>query len=278
MIEFDDLLKRPLEHYKYLLTTVERAALSMTSATLFLDLVFVGSCNDIHLAAFREIPDFQSFKGRIELVRVPFILDVRHEEALYRERLREAAGGRHVAPHTAYVAALWAVLSRMRKPQIERFPSTLAEVIGKLTPLDKAELYSTGQVPEDLSPDRARELAAHIKDLFHESDTYPIYEGRVGASPREMQTVLLAAAGSTRYEYVSPLVVLDEIVELLQADEPLRVPAPGRPARRLPRSQEARRRRARPPVRPDRRRGPRRGRPRRGVRVHAACSSATSRT
>jgi len=214
MIEYDDLLKRPLEHYKYLLTTVERAALSMTSATLFLDLVFLGSCNDIHLAAFREIPDFQSFKGRIELVRVPFIVDVRHEEALYRERLREAAGGRHVAPHTAYVAALWAVLSRMRKPQIERFPSTLAEVIGRLTPLDKAELYTTGTVPEELSPDRARELAAHIKDLFHESDTYPIYEGRVGASPREMQTVLLAAAGATRYSYVSPLVVLDEIVEL----------------------------------------------------------------
>ncbi len=214
IIEFDDLLKRPLEHYKYLLTTVERAALSMTSATLFLDLAFIGSSNDIHLAAFREIPDFQSFKGRIELVRVPFILDVRHEEMLYEARLREAAGQRHIAPHTAYVAALWAVLSRMRKPQIERFPSTLAEVIGKLSPLDKAELYSTGKVPEDLPPDRARELAAQIKELWHESDTYPIYEGRVGASPREMQTVLLAAAGSTRYEYVSPLVVLDEIVEL----------------------------------------------------------------
>ena len=214
MIEFDDLLKRPLEHYKYLLTTVERAALSMTSATLFLDLAFIGSSNDIHLAAFREIPDFQSFKGRIELVRVPFILDVRHEEALYQARLREAAGQRHIAPHTAYVAALWAVLSRMRKPQIERFPSTLAEVIGKLTPLEKAELYSTGELPDDISPDRARELSAQIKELWHESDTYPIYEGRVGASPREMQTVLLAAAGSTRYDYVSPLVVLDEIQEL----------------------------------------------------------------
>ena len=214
MIEYDDLLKRPLEHYKYLLTTVERAALSLTSSTLFLDMVFLGSCNDIHLAAFREIPDFQSFKGRIELVRVPFILDVRHEQALYRERLREAAGTRHVAPHTAYVAALWSVLSRMRKPQVERYPSTLAEVIGRLTPLDKAELYSSGNLPEDLTPDRARELAAHIKDLFHESDTYPIYEGRVGASPREMQTVLLAAAGSTRYEYVSPLVVLEEIADL----------------------------------------------------------------
>ena len=216
VIEYDDLLKRPLEHYKYLLTTVERAAVSMASTTLFLDLTFIGSCNDIHLAAFREIPDFQSFKGRIELVRVPFILDVRHEEALYRERLREAAGKRHIAPHTAYVAALWAVLSRMRKPQIERFPSTLAEVIGKLSPLDKAELYSTGTIPRELSPDRARELAAHVKDLWHESDTYPIYEGRVGASPREMQGVLLtaAASGANRYDYVSPLAVLDEIVDL----------------------------------------------------------------
>jgi serine protein kinase len=216
MIEYDDLLKRPLEHYKYLLTTVERAALAMTNTTLFLDLAFIGSSNDIHLAAFREIPDFTSFKGRIELVRVPFILDVRHEEALYRERLREAAGKRHVAPHTAYVAALWAVLSRMRKPQIERFPSTLAEVIGKLSPLDKAELYSTGQIPRELPPDRARELASHVKDLWHESDTYPIYEGRVGASPREMQSVLLQAAGSgaSRYDYVSPLAVLDEIVDL----------------------------------------------------------------
>src|SRR5690606_5099035 len=79
---------------------------------------------------------------------------------------------------------------------------------------EKVELYATGLVPDDLTPDRARELTAHVKELWHESDNYPIYEGRVGASPREMQTVLLAAVGSTRYEYVSPLVVLDEIAEL----------------------------------------------------------------
>lgn len=214
LIEYDDLLKRPLEHYKYLLTTVERGELSLPSAQLFLDLLFVGSCNDIHLAAFREMPDFQSFKGRFELVRVPYILDVRHEEGLYRARLREAAGERHVAPHTAYVAALWAVLSRMRKPQVERYPSALADALSKLTPLDKARLYSDGTVPPDLSPDKARLLTAHVKELWHESDGYPIYEGRVGASPREMQVVLLAAAGAARTSYVSPLVVLEEIAEL----------------------------------------------------------------
>ncbi len=214
MIEFDDLLKRPLEHYKYLLTTVERGELSLPSAQLSLDLLFVGSCNDIHLSAFREMPDFQSFKGRFELVRVPYILDVNHEEALYRERLREAAGDRHVAPHTALVAALWAVLSRMRKPQVERFPSGLADALTKLSPLDKARLYADGELPADLAPDKARLLAANIKELWHESDGYPIYEGRVGASPREMQAVLLAAIGASRYGYISPLVVLDEIAEL----------------------------------------------------------------
>jgi serine protein kinase len=214
MLEFDDLLKRPLEAYKYLLTTVERGAMAMASATLLLDLVFLGSCNDIHLAAFREIPDFQSFKGRIELVRVPYILDVRHEEQLYAERLREAAGGRHIAPHTAYVIALWAVLTRMRKPQVDRFPSQAADVISKLTPVHKAELYAFGTLPSDLPGDRVKELTPLVKDLWHESENYPIYEGRIGASPREMQSVILATVASPRTPFVSPLGALEEIAEL----------------------------------------------------------------
>jgi len=198
------------------LTTVERAALAMTNTTLFS--TGVQSQLQRHPPrGIREIPDFQSFKGRIELVRVPFILDVRHEEALYRERLREAAGKRHNrAAHRVRRPRCGRCCRASRKPQIERYPSTLAEVIGKLSPLDKAELYSTGQIPRELPQDRGRELAAHIKDLWHESDTYPIYEGRVGASPREMQSVLLSAAstGAHRYDYVSPLAVLDEIIDL----------------------------------------------------------------
>ena len=214
MLEFDDLLKRPVEAYKYLLTTIERGSVSLSSATLFLDLVFLGTANEIHLMAFKEIPDFPSFKGRIELVRVPYIVDVRHEQQLYDEKLREAAGDRHVAPHCAYVAALWAVLTRMRKPQIDRYPAPMSELVGKLSPLEKAELYAYGTAPAHLIPAQQKELVARVKDLVTESETYPNYEGRIGASPREMQGVLLNAANSSAYPYVSPLVVLDEIAEL----------------------------------------------------------------
>lgn len=214
LLEFDDLLKRPLEAFKYLLIAVERGAVSLASATLFLDLCFVGSTNEVHLSAFKEIPDFASFKGRLELIRLPYILNVKQEQVLYEARLREAAGGRHIAPHTAYVAALWAVLTRMRRPKVDGFPSTLAETISKLGPLEKAELYADGTLPPGLTGNAAKELAAHVKELHAESDTYPNYEGRIGASPREVHGALLNAAASPRYAYISPLAVLDELAEL----------------------------------------------------------------
>lgn len=214
MIEYSDLLKRPLEAYKYLLTTVERSSVSLGNATLFLDLVFLGSSNEIHLSAFKEIAEFQSFRGRLELIRVPYLLDVNQEEQIYAAKIREAASGRHVAPHAAYVAALWAVLTRMRRPQSDRHKGALAELVGQLSPVDKAELYSNGKTQTALAAKAAKDLVAAVPDLYFESETYPNYEGRSGASPREMQVALMNAASSANFEYVSPEAILEEIIEL----------------------------------------------------------------
>ena len=214
LIEYSDLLKRPLEAYKYLLATVERSSVPLPTATLFLDLAFIGSSNEIHLQAFKEIPEFQSFRGRLELVRVPYLLDFAQEEQIYREKLREAAHSRHVAPHCAYVAALWAVLTRMRKPMADKFSKKVADLVARLSPIEKAELYALGKAPDSLSTAQARELVANLKAILRESDSYPNYEGRTGASPRELQVVVFNAANSPSYSYVSPLAVLDEIEEL----------------------------------------------------------------
>ncbi|HTM22659.1 MAG TPA: hypothetical protein VL172_19185, partial [Kofleriaceae bacterium] len=216
LIEYSDLLKRPLEAYKYLLTTVERSALSMNSATLYLDLVFLGTTNEIQLSVFKELPEFQSFKGRLELVRVPYLLDFEQEIRIYEQRLREAAGPRHVAPHCAYVTALWAVLTRMRKPQAEKYPKEVADLVARLTPLEKAELYALGRTSEQLKPQQAKTLLGHLDTLWRESETYPNYEGRTGASPREMLGVIFNAANNPRYAYVSPLAILEEIEDLIR--------------------------------------------------------------
>ncbi|HVT07564.1 MAG TPA: serine protein kinase PrkA [Polyangia bacterium] len=218
VIDFADLLKRPLESYKYLLGTVEQGRVSLDVASLELDTVFIGSSNESYLAAFKEIPEFQSFKGRMELVRVPYLLDYRVEQRIYEAQIRAAhnESGRHVAPHVAWVTALWAVLTRMKKPLAEKYGKQLSDLVAKLGPLEKAQLYADSATPEGITTEQARDLVAGIEKIARESDSYPNYEGRTGASPREMKLVIMNAAQSARYKCLSPLAVFDELEDLVR--------------------------------------------------------------
>ena len=166
VIDFADLLKRPLEAYKYLLGTVEQGRVSLDVASLELDTVFIGSSNEGYLAAFKEIPEFQSFKGRIELVRVPYLLDYRVEQKIYEAQIKvaHAESGKHVAPHVAWVTALWAVLTRMRKPLAEKYGKALADLVVKLGPLEKAVLYADSATPEGLSHRAAARAARRHRE------------------------------------------------------------------------------------------------------------------
>ncbi len=218
VIDFADLLKRPLESYKYLLGTVEQGRVSLDVASLELDTVFIGSSNEGYLSAFKEIPEFQSFKGRMELVRVPYLLDYRVEQKIYEAQIRaaHAESGKHVAPHVAWVTALWAVLTRMKKPLAEKYGKSLADIVIKLGPLEKAQLYAESNPPEGLSTEQQRDLLSGIEKVARESDTYPNYEGRTGASPREMKLLIMNAAQSTRYGCLSPFAIFDELEELVR--------------------------------------------------------------
>src|SRR6266540_5010936 len=219
VIEFADLLKRPLEAYKYLLGTVEQGRVSLDVASLELDTVFIGSSNEGYLAAFKETPDFQSFKGRMELVRVPYLLDYRVEQKIYEAQIRaaHAESGRHVAPHVSWVTALWSVLTRMRKPLAEKYGKALSDIVVKLGPLEKAQLYAESTTPDGLSSEQQRDLLAGIEKVARESDSYPNYEGRTGASPREMKLLIMNAAQSPRYACLSPFAMFDELEELVRA-------------------------------------------------------------
>jgi predicted Ser/Thr protein kinase len=114
------------------------------------------------------------------------------------------------------MAAQFAVLTRMRKPNTDKYPRALSNALSGLTAIEKMDLYATGRAPERLEPDAQKVLRAGVREVFEESDSYPIYEGRIGASPREMRTVLLDAAQSPVYKCLSPLAVLDEIEQLCQ--------------------------------------------------------------
>jgi serine protein kinase len=215
VLEFSDLLKRPLDAFKYLQLSVETGEVTLTQQNVLLNCVMMGSANELHLDAFREHPEFASFRGRLELVRTPYLRSAVHEQRIYDAHVVPHIR-RHVAPHATEMAGQFAVLTRMRKPNTDKYSRALSNALSGLTAVEKMDLFATGRAPERLEPDAQKVLRAGIKEVYEESESYPIYEGRVGASPREMRGVLLDAAQSTVYKCLSPLAVLDEIEQLCQ--------------------------------------------------------------
>src|SRR5690606_11274763 len=116
----------------------------------------------------KEHPDFPSFKGRMELVKVPYLLTYSDEREIYMPQIRRAVGGKHIAPHAVDVAALWAVLTRMRRCDSSLYPKEISQAIDGLTPLEKLWLYDRGEMPERFTSREARELLHYIPDIYNE--------------------------------------------------------------------------------------------------------------
>lgn len=216
LVEYNDLLKRPIDAFKYLLATTETGTVSIGGTIAFLDTVLIGTCNEAQLDAFKEYPDFPSFRARIELVRAPYLLDHKKEREIYRTQVRRLAGDHHVAPHTLESAALWAVLCRLKKPNASHYPGNFAYLVNSLTPLEKARLLSDGTMPSRLNSDERKNLKAHLEEIRQEYSSVPYYEGRVGPSPREMKIILFNSLERNEKGILSPLGLFSELEEFVK--------------------------------------------------------------
>jgi serine protein kinase len=229
LINFSDLLKRPYEHYKYLLTATETGRVALDHQMLGLDMLLAGSANDLDLLEFRALRsgEYQSFRARLELIRVPFLLDYRVERKIYQEQVGDILRGVHVAPHVTKILALWGVMTRLRRPKPENYSPKLKRVLERMTPIDKADIYAYGRVPRGLSSEEARELLAAVPQLYLEKFPHAVvraegsdhvlgdYEGSFGASVRDLKAVLLAAASEPGTTCVTVPRVFKEIRQYL---------------------------------------------------------------
>lgn len=216
LIEYSDLLKRPVDSFKYLLVACETGSVNVGHSIVNLDTVFMGSCNELQLDAFKEYPDFMSFKARIELIRVPYLLSVSQEKEIYAEELKHVTHSKDVAPHTAWALALWSVLTRLKKPNSINYPPGVSSIIANLTPLDKAKLLDEGDMPAQIGPEERKLLRASLKRIREEYQNVPFYEGRIGASAREIKSILFSAAQNPDFPCLSPLSVLREMEEFVK--------------------------------------------------------------
>lgn len=222
LLEFSDFLKRNLEASKYLLQTTERGFVTVGTLLVELDVVFLATVNERHLEAFRQVHEFPSFQGRMHFVRVPYLRELTKEERVYERICREMARGGHVAPHLPRTLAFFAVLTRLERPQRDHYEGRARNLVHDLTPREKAWLYAEGRIPDRLDADDARELRRLLPQIRDEFDVESRYEGRVGASVRDLRAALLKASVRLDGACLRPSVIVDALAELIRQKETYR--------------------------------------------------------
>jgi serine protein kinase len=216
MVEFNDMLKRPMDLNRYLLGTSETSTVPLDTETLHLDSFLIGTVNESYLDALKAQPDWSSYKGRFELIRMGYLLDYRAERRIYEVQIEQLEIDKPIAPHVAELTALWAVLTRLQAPDAEEFPKPLRTIVANLSPLDKARLYAEKKLPEGVGGDAARELLAAVEALVAQGAAGAAYEGRIGASPRELKGLLLNAAHGDGHQCFSPPALFRELTHLVE--------------------------------------------------------------
>ena len=218
LIEYSDLLKRPLDAWKYLLLAIESGEVSLTTSTLPINAVMIASSNELHLAAFREHPEYNSFRGRLTRVRMPYLINVHEEQAIYDAQIAPHIS-KHVAPHTTYTAALWTVLTRLHRPDADAYADeSLGKLAATLTPLEKADLLSDGVVPPRFESEDFKTIKEGIHAIANETRGKLPYEGLSGASPREIRTLILDAAAGDDF-CLTPLALLSSVAGFCKRDD-----------------------------------------------------------
>ncbi len=216
LIEYNDFLKRPLEHFKYLLGTCETGTVNLSHVVAFLDTVFLATTDERHLEGFREHPEYPSFKSRLEFIKVPYLLRFSEEENIYLDTAKRASAHKELMPHTTKVIALWAVLARLKRPLIKNKSPILTRILENLTPLAKARLYDSGELPEKLTDEERKEIKSHLEDLIEEQQNQPYYEGLLGPSARELKAVIQAAAQNEQFLTLGPNAIFSELKKIVR--------------------------------------------------------------
>jgi predicted Ser/Thr protein kinase len=178
--------------------------------------LFSGSTNDRQLESFREHPEYNSFKARIELIKVPYLLRVSDEESIYQDTAEKVTGGKELLPHTIRMLALWAVAARLKKPLLKEKNALLTKILEDINPIEKALFYDSGKMPDQLNEEQRRELKGHAAELIEEHQKLPYYEGLLGPSARELKALLRLAAQNDDFPNLSPNAILHSLSEMIR--------------------------------------------------------------
>src|ERR1700704_4986486 len=155
-----------------------------------IDEVIIGHTNEAEYKKLLSNEFMEALRDRTIKIDIPYITKLNEEIRIYQKDFNPTKiKGKHIAPHTLEVAAMWAALTRLEDPKKHN-----------LSLLQKMKLYD-GKVLPGYTQDTVKELRKETKR-----------EGMEGISPRYVQDKISNALVNDMGEgTINPFMVLSEL-------------------------------------------------------------------
>ncbi len=191
LIEFIEVLKLDVAFlYELLGASQEHSIKPKKFAQTDIDLVIIGHTNEPEYRKLQNNELMEAFRDRTVKVDIPYITTLTHEIQIYKKDFnKQRVRGKHIAPHTIDMAAMWAVLTRLEPPKK-----------AQLSLMQKLKLYD-GKTMPGFTEENVKELQSEGKR-----------EGLDGISPRYIQDKISnALVNEENSTCINPFMVLNEL-------------------------------------------------------------------
>ena len=196
VIEFIEVLKLDVAFlYDLLGASQEHKIKPKKFAQTDIDTVIVGHTNEPEYRKLQSNEFMEALRDRTVKIDIPYVTKLSDEQKIYEKDYNaKRVRGKHIAPHTLEMAALWAVLSRLEDPKN-----------AGLTLLQKLKLYNGKTLP-GFTSDNVAQLRKEAKS-----------EGMLGISPRYVQDKISnALVANSESTCLNPFMVLNELEDGLK--------------------------------------------------------------
>jgi serine protein kinase len=198
MLEMIEILKVKREFLYLLLTLTQEKNVKVSRFPLiYLDETIVAHTNLAEFQRFLQEKENEALLDRMVIIKVPYALSYHDEARIYRKLVSGAAAFRdvHLDPHALDVAALFAVLTRLVKPERDGLDTA-----------KKARLYA-GEAVEGMPENEAERLRAEAPD-----------EGMSGVSPRFVINAISNAITHSDRRSLTSMEVLLALKDAIDSD------------------------------------------------------------
>ncbi len=191
LVEFIEVLKLDVAFlYDLLGASQEHKIKPKKFAQTDIDEVILGHTNEPEYRRLQNNEFMEALRDRTVKIDVPYVTRLKDEIRIYEKDFNtDRVRGKHIAPHTIEIAAMWAVLTRLEQPKH-----------ANLTLLQKLKLYNGKTLP-GFTEDNVIELKREAAN-----------EGMHGISPRYIQDKISnAIVAHPDEDCVNPFMVLHEL-------------------------------------------------------------------